>query len=148
MPDLYEKIRLLKQSDFFSGVSTDDLRFVAASLTEKVYFAGDIIFQLNDNGTEMYVIDTGKIGISLQADGGEFISTLSTGDCFGEMNLLDGLPRSATAVALEATTLLTLNKSTLHGLLLSYPEISLGILKTLSLRLREANKKIRGGQHY
>jgi len=142
MPDLYEKIRLLKQSDIFSAVSTDDLRFVAASLTEKIYFPGDVIFQLNDNGTEMFIINSGKVGISLKKTGHDFISTLSSGSSFGEMNLLDGLPRSASAIAIEESSLLTLNKSTLHGLLLSYPEISLSILKTLSLRLRDTNKKI------
>jgi len=141
MHDLYEKIRLLKQSTIFTEVSTDDLRYVADSMQERIYFKNDHIFDINDNGTEMYIITSGRVGISISNNRDDFISTLSSGDSFGEMNLLDGLPRSATALALEETTLLALGKSHLRGLILSYPEISLGILKTLSLRLRETNKK-------
>jgi len=141
MHDLYEKIRLLKQSSIFTEVSTDDLRYVADSMQERIYFKNDHIFDINDNGTEMYIITAGSVGISISNNRDDYISTLTSGDSFGEMNLLDGLPRSATALALEETTLLALGKSHLRGLILSYPEISLGILKTLSLRLRETNKK-------
>jgi CRP-like cAMP-binding protein len=55
------------------------------------------------------------------------------------MNLLDDKPRSATAHALEDAVVLSLDKSRLRGLILSYPEISIGMLRSLSLRLREAN---------
>ena len=63
-------------------------------------------------------------------------------ECFGEMNLIDELPRSATAHVLEDSTLLSLEKSRLRGLVINYPELSLGMLKGLSLRLRQANQKL------
>jgi len=141
MINLYEKIRLLKQATIFSEVATDDLRFVAATMNEEVYFQGDTVFNLHDNGNCMYIITSGQIGISLNPDKNDYISVLEAGDNFGEMNLLDGLPRSASAAALKDTQLLSLSKSNLRGLILSYPEISLGILRTLSLRLRDTNKK-------
>lgn len=141
MINLYEKIKLLKRATIFREVATDDLRFVAATMNEEVYFEGDTIFNIHDNGNCMYVITSGQVGISLNPDKNDYISVLETGDSFGEMNLLDGLPRSASAVALKDTQLLSLTKSNLRGLILSYPEISLGILQTLSLRLRDTNKK-------
>jgi CRP/FNR family cyclic AMP-dependent transcriptional regulator len=58
------------------------------------------------------------------------------------MNLLDDLPRSASAHALEDTTILSLEKTRLRGLLQSYPEISIGMLRSLSLRVREVNNRL------
>ena len=89
----------------------------------------------------MYILQNGTIGISLASDphSKRYVATLSAGDCFGEMNLLDDQPRSATAVVLEDTHLLSLEKTRLHGLIIHYPELSLGILKSMSLRLRNAN---------
>ena len=144
MIDLFDRIRLLQQTSIFSEVETDDLRFVADSLQEDLFFKGDQIFSEKDYGNEMYIIISGKIGISITNRKDEYISTIGSGECFGEMNLLDGLPRSATAFVVEDSNLLSLSKSNLRGLILSYPEISLGILKSLSQRLRDTNKKTRG----
>jgi len=144
MIDLFDRIRLLQQTFIFSDVETDDLRFVAESLQEEVFFKGDQIFNAKDYGNEMYIIISGEIGISINNRKDEYISTLGPGECFGEMNLLDGLPRSATAFVVEDSNLLSLSKSNLRGLILSYPEISLGMLRSLSLRLRDTNKKTKG----
>jgi CRP/FNR family cyclic AMP-dependent transcriptional regulator len=108
------------------------------------YFAGDRIFEIGDQGDHLYLIVSGKIGISLEAksSGQSYVATLSPGDCFGEMNLLDDLPRSATAEVIEDTTLLSLEKTRLRGLIQSYPDMSVGMLRSLSLRLRHANQKL------
>lgn len=124
-------------------VATDDLRQVAKALEERMFFPGDRVFDINEQGDHLYVLIAGKVGISIDPDPSskEFIATLGPGDCFGEMNLLDDLPRSATACVLEDSTVLALDKSRLRGLILSYPEISIGMLRSLSLRLREANRR-------
>lgn len=147
MSDLFERLLLLKQSPIFSLVSTDDLRVVAGVLEQKQFFTGDRIFEINDQGDHLYLLVSGKVGISIDPDPASrnFIATLGPGDCFGEMNLLDDLPRSATAHVLEDATVLTLEKSRLRGLILSYPEISIGMLRALSMRLREANRRTAGG---
>ncbi|GBE07463.1 cAMP receptor protein [bacterium BMS3Bbin11] len=143
MPDLFERILLLKQSPMFSEVSTEDLRIVAQMLEEESYFIGDRIFDINEHGDSMYILQSGRIGISLNPDPtiNEFIVELVSGECFGEMNLLDELPRSASAHVLEDSIVLSLEKSRLRGLIINYPELSLGMLKGLSLRLRKANLK-------
>lgn len=142
MIDLFERIKLLKQSSIFTDVETDDLRFVAQCLQEEIYYKGDRIFDINDYGEELYILTSGKVGISLipAPDTENFIAILEPGDCFGEMNLLDGLPRSASAHVLADSTLLILSKANLRGLIISYPEISLGMLRSLSLKLRQTNK--------
>ncbi len=146
MPDLFDRLLLLKNSPVFSRVSTDDLRRVAQALEEQQYFAGDRVFEINAQGDHLYLLVSGKVGISIEPDSSSlnFITTLGPGDCFGEMNLLDDLPRSATARVIEESTVLALDKSRLKGLILSYPELSIGMLRSLSLRLREANRRAPG----
>lgn len=127
----------------FSEVSTEDLRVVAQMLEEESYFTGDRIFDINEHGDHMYILQSGKIGISLSQDPTikEFVVELGPGECFGEMNMLDELPRSATAHVLQDALVLSLEKSRLRGLVINYPELSMGMLKGLSLRLRAANQK-------
>jgi CRP/FNR family cyclic AMP-dependent transcriptional regulator len=144
MPDLFNRLILLKKSPIFSMVMTDDLRVVAQAMEKQEYFAGDCIFEIGDQGDHLYIIVSGKVGISLESkpSSKSYIATLSSGDCFGEMNLLDDLPRSATAEVIEDTTLLSLEKTRLRGLIQSYPDMSIGMLRSLSLRLRDANQKL------
>ncbi len=143
MSNLIERILLLKNSPAFNQVKTEDLKVVAQSLEEETYFAGERVFDIDEHGDRMYILQKGKIGISLektiQKNKTQYVAELSAGDCFGEMNLLDDLPRSASAHVIEDSTLLSLEKSRLRGLIINYPELSLGILKGLSLRLRQAN---------
>jgi CRP-like cAMP-binding protein len=141
MLDLFERLLLLKRSAMFTAVTTDDLRFVARALNEAKYFAGERVFDIGDQGDELFLLVEGRVGISIAQDptSTDFIAILGPGDCFGEMNMLDDLPRSATAHVLEDATVLVLGKSRLRGIILSYPEISIGMLRSLSLRLREAN---------
>jgi len=141
MPDLFEKILLLKKSDIFNEINTDDLRLVAHMLEEEKYYSGDMIFEKNDQGDYMYFIVEGQIGVSLYKDNNasNFVATLGAGECFGEMNLLDELPRSASAIVVEDARVLKLSKPRLRGLIMSYPELALGMLKALSLKLRKTN---------
>lgn len=145
MIDLIDRLVLLKESAIFSRVPTDDLRRIAELMDEQRYFSGERVFDIDEQGDYLYILVSGKIGISIerQTSADKLIDTLTPGDCLGEMNLLDELPRSATAHVLEDSTLLSLDKGRLHGLLLSYPEISVGILRSLSLRLRDAHRRQR-----
>lgn len=128
----------------FSMVSTDDLRVVAQALEMQEYFRGDRVFEINQQGDYLYLLVSGRIGISIEQDPSsrEFIATLGPGECFGEMNLLDDLPRSATAQVLEDSTVLALEKTRLKRLIQSYPDISIGMLRSLSLRIRELNSRL------
>jgi len=143
MADLFDRILFLKQSSVFSKVTTDDLRHVAQALEEDVFFAGERVFDINDQGDHLYIVTEGKIGISIDPDPSkkEFVAFIGQGEAFGEMNLVDDLPRSATAHVIEDTRVLALEKSRLSGLLLSYPEISIGMMRALSLKIREGHAR-------
>lgn len=141
MADLFDRVLMLRKSALFAHVSTEDLRVVAQELTEEMYFVGDRVFDVNEQGDHMYIIESGKVGVSIDADpfSKNYVAILEPGECFGEMNVLDDLPRSATADVIEDSKLLSLEKNKLHGLILRYPELSLGLLRGLSMRLRATN---------
>lgn len=138
MSDIFNRILLLKNSTIFSEVNTENLLVVAQELNEEYYIKGDRIFDIDDRGDRMFMLQTGEVGISTKQDikSNDFIAKLGEGECFGEMNLLDDLPRSATAHVLEDAKMLSLEKDKLRSLIIKYPELSLGILKSLSMRLR------------
>lgn len=144
--DIFDRILLLKNSPVFEQASTEDLRYVAQAMEVEDYLKHERIFDIGENGDHMYVIESGRVGISLNKSPKvkEFIAELGAGDCFGEMNLLDNLPRSATAHVLEDTMVLTLDTNQLRQLIIRYPELALGMLKGLSLRLRDTNKNHNG----
>lgn len=148
MRDLLDRLLLLKRTATFSEVATDDLRVVAQELVEEACFEGERLFDLGDPSDRMYIIVAGKVGISIVADSAakQFVSTLGPGDCFGEMGLFDDLPRSATAHILADSQLLALDKFKLRGLIVSYPELLLGLLRGLSHRVRSANEMIARGR--
>lgn len=141
--DIFDRILLLKKSPVFAQVETDDLRHVAQAMDVENYLGEERIFDIGENGDHMYVVVSGRIGISINPDPGvrDCVAELEAGECFGEMNLLDNLPRSATAHVLDDTVVLSLDTSRLHQLIIRYPELSMGMLKGLSMKLRSANKK-------
>jgi len=143
MIDLFEKILLLKNSDIFDQINTDDLRYIADALDEEKYLSGDIIFEQDDRGDNMYVLVDGEVGISIDGNYDYFMARITAGECFGEMNLLDDLPRSASAIVTRDATVLKLSQPKLRGLLVSYPELGLGMLKAMSLKLRKTTKLIK-----
>lgn len=143
MAELLERILLLKKSDIFREVNTEDLRVVAYALEEEAYFKGDRLFDINDAGDQMYIITSGQVAISIAHDpvAEDYVARLGTGECVGEMAILDNLPRSATAHVTEDATFLVLDKARLKALILRYPELALGMMRGLSARLRSANRR-------
>lgn len=143
MADLYTRILMLSRARVFAGVATEDLRVLARELREEACFAGERVFDIREPSDRTYFIESGKIGISINPDPKttKFVAILGQNECFGEMGMFDDNPRSATAHVLEDSVLLTLDKEKLRALILRYPELALGMLRSLSLRLREANLK-------
>lgn len=141
MQELFERILLLKRVSFLSRLRTDELRHVAPMLEPIGWAAGERVFDKGDPGDSLYILLSGKVGISIAdaVESMQFVTQLSPGDCFGEMGILDDLPRSATVHVLENSEALSLSRDRLHGMLLAYPELGIGMLSALSRRLREAN---------
>jgi len=105
-----------------------------------IFPAGERIFAQGELGTEMFIIQEGEVQI-VKTIGGEthLLSTLEKGDFFGEMAVLDDVPRSADAVARTEVKLLVINGARFDDMLRRNPEIAVRIIRKYSKRLREAN---------
>jgi CRP-like cAMP-binding protein len=104
------------------------------------FSAGESIFQQGDLGTEMFIIHEGTVDI-IKHIGAEshLLSRLEKGDFFGEMALLEALPRTADAVALTDVKVVAINGSRFDEMLRKNPEVAVRIIRKYSKRLREAN---------
>ena len=142
----FERVLLLTKVPLFAHLRTDQLNRLAPLLEPVAWPKGVRVFEMGDMGLELYIITDGHIGISVDPDPSRqvFINELRSGDCLGEMALIDNEPRSATAHVLENTQALALEKERLHGLLMSYPELGIGMLRALSQRLRILTPRLAG----
>lgn len=106
---------------------------------------GDFIFREGDLGTEMYIIHEGKVEILNRVGSKDVVlAVLEKGDFFGEMSVLEDLPRAASARALTETKLLKINGSTFDQMLRDNPEVAVRMMRKLSRRLRETDELLRG----
>jgi len=116
---------------------------VTGSDAVRRFSGGDVIFREGDLGTEMYVVHQGRVEILRTIDEERVrIALLEKGDFFGEMSLLEELPRTATARALEETTLIEINGALFDRMLRRNPEIGVRIMRKLSRRLREVDAEL------
>jgi|YelNatPaOPRAMG01_1025707.scaffolds.fasta_scaffold01436_7 CRP-like cAMP-binding protein len=102
------------------------------------YRKGEIIFYEGEPGAEMYIVQSGRVEI-YKLVGGEkrFLQVMEKGDFFGEMSLLEGIPRTATAEAVEDAEVIVINGATFDQMIKSNIEIAVRMLRKLSARLRE-----------
>lgn len=106
--------------------------------------AGESIFSEGDLGTEMYIIQNGRVEVVKQVRGEEIrLALLEKGDFFGEMSILEGLARTASVRAIEKTRVVEVNGSTFGQMLQDNPEIAIRMLRKLSHRLRRADELMR-----
>ena len=103
-----------------------------------------MIFHRDDPGQVLYVIKEGKVKICLISPEGQEISLVvfGKGDCFGEFAILDNLPRSADAVAIERVECYTLQRSDFHKAIMKNPKIAIQVLEVLSRRLRTTDQMV------
>jgi CRP-like cAMP-binding protein len=109
----------------------------------KEFPRGTVLFREGDPGTEMFVVHRGQVRISIDAAGKETIlSTLGPGEFFGEMAILSGKPRSATATCVEETKLVVVDARTFEAMLRANGEIAARMIRKLAERLEQANDRI------
>ncbi|MCX8094203.1 MAG: cyclic nucleotide-binding domain-containing protein [Candidatus Goldbacteria bacterium] len=131
----------------FKDLNQSDIDAFNSICTEESFKAGETIFQEESPGDKMFIIKTGSVKILKKVKGKEnTLAVLNPGEFFGEMALLDGLPRSAAAKANTDTTVLTITRDNYNSLRQKYPQTALKIIdiliKVLSNRLRQANKNL------
>jgi len=133
-----EKVLFLKNVDLFKTIPGEELSYIAQITDEITFGTNDVIFKEGDQGDSMYLIVTGHVRIH---SGEHVIAELGSEQCFGEMSILDAEPRSASVTVLNDLTLLRLQREDFAEILAEKSEIAQGIIKVLTHRLREANRR-------
>ena len=105
------------------------------------YHRTEVIFEENSFGNEMYIVHSGEVRLFTQGETGKKVTAavIEEGGFFGEMTLIDGSPRSATAVAEEDTCLIALDRPKFSYMLQQQPMFAFTIMHALCERIREAN---------
>ena len=132
-------VDVLRRCALFSRVDEPTLVACADSLQTHRYRRNETIFHQGDPGDSLYIIESGAVKIVLPSpEGGAeaIIATLGPGDFFGELVLLDGAERSATAIAHEATTALVLRRDAFGQLIDTVPALRHELLAGLAAELR------------
>jgi CRP-like cAMP-binding protein len=105
---------------------------------------GEVIFHMGDPGDALFIILSGLVKIWLPAETGDaaILATLRPGDFFGELALLDGAPRSASASALEATETLVLPRERFRDLIATEAVIRDAFLTAVAAELRRLTRHV------
>ena len=134
---------ILKQISFFSGLGSADLNKVLSIAGVKKYTAGQMVFAKQDLGNNFFIVKSGRIKIFTTVGGKRKIfAFLKKGEFFGEMSLLGGRVRSASAQAVADSELFVISKKNFRRLVCENPEFSLKLLQTLAERLSKANRDV------
>lgn len=142
--ELENEAAYLKQVSIFASLSDEDVRTLMSVAKRRTFRSGEVILHRDDPGQVLYVIKEGKVKICLISPDGQEISLVvfGKGECFGELALLDGLPRSADAIALEKVECYTLQRSDFHNSIMKNPKIAIQVLEVLSKRLRSTDQQV------
>jgi CRP-like cAMP-binding protein len=147
-PSFSRKKQFLHSLELFQGLKAGEMGALVHALHARTYRPGEVIFVEGDIGRALFIMESGKVELTRGGADGRPVAlyTLKPGEFFGEMALLESLPRSATATAVETTRLHLLYRTKLDALLNSEPRIGLSIMshlaRLLSARLRRASGEL------
>lgn len=133
-----EKVLFLKSVPLFREIPGEDLAQIAAIADELEFSEGDVVVKEGDIGEAMFIILEGRVRVH-RAE--KTLTEFGARDCFGEMSILDSEPRSATVTALAELATLRIAREDFAEIMAAKGEIAHGIIKVLTHRLREANKR-------
>ncbi len=127
--------------DLFAHLSARDRSGLAELVDRRVLEAGETLFSIGDPGESLFVVRSGRVELFLRDTAGQKIvlSVADPGDIFGELALLDGGARSASALALEETELLELSRTHLLPLFQRSPEVALRLFAGMGQMTRKAD---------
>jgi len=136
---------LLRTIPLFIGMDDEERAAIAAIMDEQQYRAGEVIFRAEQTGGTLYILQSGQVELSIVDDDEEklVLEMLESGDFFGELSLLDGGSRSATATATQRTDTLVLERHEFLDLMLQKPHMAQDVMVALAKRIRRTDNLLR-----
>lgn len=129
----------------FAGLDERTLDLLTAALRSRRYRRDEVIFHADDPGDSLFVVAAGSVMVTLSADDGTepaILTTIGRGGFFGELALLDGAPRSATAVAMDSVETLVLRRDAFDRLVDSEPGLRRALLAALAGEIRRLTAQV------
>ena len=138
-------VNMLAEIPMFSLLDKDERATLAGLMKEESFEAGKIIYNVGDYGDSLYIVRRGRVQIFVEDELGENIvlGESRPGDVFGQISMLDGGPRTATALTEEPSEVLRLDRECLQQLVSSHPHAALDLLAVVGRRLRATDELLR-----
>ena len=139
-------VELLRKVALFYFLGPQELTAVAARMSLQTYEAGQVIFRKDEPGATLYIIAAGSVRIYLPSVGGEEapLAVLKPGNYFGELALLDGGIRTASAMAVTRTAMLTLEHGEFLRFITTHPPGAVAVFQALAALIRRQNSQLYG----
>jgi CRP-like cAMP-binding protein len=140
------ELNILRQIPLFANLKDQDLEELSRHLQKVVVAPHETIFWIGDLGEQLFLVREGQVELSYPDENGKEIimAKLGPGSFFGDLSLLDGGPRTATARAHTAATLFTLDRVTFSHFLETHPLEFWPLIATLASRLRRNTSRLQG----
>ena len=137
-------VSFLKKVDYLKQIPTAELRRIMQLAKIAHFRKGQAIFSKADLGNQLFIVAAGRVKIHIISPGRKqkTLAYLAKGDFFGEMSLLDGKVRSASATAADDSRLLVISKNDFKKLIAQDPHFAFVIMRTLAQRLRKADEEV------
>ncbi len=138
-------VELVRAVPIFGDLDENEIKKVVEIGINRKFSKNGIVFLEEEEGAALFIIISGKVKIvRTDDDGGEVIlSILGSGDFFGEMAILDGLPRSATVVSIDNSELFMIHRRDFLQVVEKAPQVAISLLRELTRRLRKADEQIK-----
>ena len=134
---------LLSDISLFEGLTPAQLDWVAKNAHRRVFAAGTNVMTVEQPGEAVFIILHGTVKIHIEQGGRDVIlSILGGGDLLGEMSLIDSMGRSASALTLESSLMLWMDRNAFNYLLDNFPPVARNLVKILSARVRLSDQVI------
>ena len=139
----FDTRNLLSDISLFEGLTPVQLDWVAKNAHRRVFAAGTNVMTVEQPGEAVFIILHGTVKIHIEQGGHDVIlSILGGGDLLGEMSLIDSMGRSASALTLESSLMLWMDRTAFNYLLDNFPPVARNLVKILSARVRLSDQVI------
>ncbi len=138
-------VNILRNTSMFAALENDELAMISSLIDTRHFSKGQIIFTRGDVGDSLYIVRDGRVEVSSESTEGTKIvfAEYPPGEVFGEISLLDGGPRTATAAATEDSELLIFDRADVLALVTKHPDAALDLLAAMGRKLRSTNELLR-----
>jgi CRP/FNR family transcriptional regulator/CRP/FNR family cyclic AMP-dependent transcriptional regulator len=140
----HEHDHLVEEVPLLARLRKEDLQALASRGTVRNYRTGTVIFHEGAKGDSLHIIVEGAVRISMLSARGEeaTLAILGPGECIGDLSMLDGRPRSASAIATQPAKTLIVTREHFRSWLLERPRAALVLLETLAMRVRRTDEAL------